>query len=125
MGAMPSSPQQEPAMGDSEAKSKGNREIGHATGSNPADDPDAQGLPSHVFLPEAHAFKRDQLRARLLVSFGALVVLCILVVVSKEYRVMYSLCAGGVAMAVLVLAVRYFIARSNAAQQAQTYQPKV
>ena len=38
-------------------------------------DPDAQGLPPGVTLPEAHGFRRDQLWARMIVSVTVLVIL--------------------------------------------------
>lgn len=81
-----------------------------------SDDPDAQGLPPHVILPESNAFKRDQLRARLLVSLVALVVLAAIFWASDENRMTAGLCASGAGLAVVVLGVRYAIARYKAAQ---------
>lgn len=95
---------------------------GSSAGSGPAsgeDDPDGQGLPPNVILPDANAFKRDQLRARLLVSLVALGVLGVIVFLSDEHRTLYSLCAGGAALAVLVLGVRYMVARANAKANTQ------
>lgn len=105
-------------------QSQRDRPAGGGMGRAPEADPDAQGLPPHVVLPEAHAFMRDQLRARLLVSLAALAVLGVIVWASDEYRQMYTLCAGGAALAVLVLGVRYIIARQKAAKQEESRSSK-
>lgn len=83
---------------------------------NFGNDPDAHGLPPDVIMPEANAFKRDQLRARLLVSLVALAVLGIIVWASDEHRLTYGLCTAGVGLAVAVLGVRYALARHKAAK---------
>lgn len=85
------------------------------------DDPEAQGLPAHVKLPEVYAFKRDQLRARLFVSLVVLALLGLLTWFSETYRMLYGVCTAAAAIAVVVLIVRYLLARSDAKKYTPTH----
>ena len=81
-------------------------------------DPDAQGLPPHVLLPPAAAYRRDQLRARLVVCLIATVALVLLTFVSQQYRTLAIICTALAAVATLVMAVRFALAWRKAARAA-------
>lgn len=83
-----------------------------------AADPDAQGLPPHVLLPPAAAFKRDQLRARLVVAVITTALLGLFAYISHDYRTIALACFGIAAAATVIVALRFVLAWRAAATEA-------
>lgn len=78
---------------------------------NPSREDDTTGLPPGAMLPEASAFKRDQLWAKLAVSGVALVFLLLATWLSHDYRWLYAGCSLVVLVVTAIGLVRYVIAR--------------
>jgi hypothetical protein len=74
------------------------------------DDPDAQGLPPDIELPEPVTYRRNQLLARLVVSLVGLGLLLLLLAGEPDSRVV-QFCVAAVSIVAVFHLVRWLKAR--------------
>lgn len=88
------------------------------------DDPDADGLPPGALLPDRDLYRADQLRAIFSGNVVALAVLCSLLFVFREQRVLIALCAAAVGATAVFNLIRWLAARRRLRRRGLLQPPK-
>jgi len=78
-------------------------------------DPDQQGLPPDVVLPDAARYRRDQWFARFIVCLAGLLILLVITWGMEDHRRVLAGCIAAVGLAAIYSFIHYVLARRKVA----------